>query len=486
MVAETMMTVLPLEKLADEAVKNRRDSSPAAVQPYQDYAGQQNMWGLMKKKANADEGEQSDSDQETDVLVIKEESEHESQSLHLVSVGVEKTEDNEDEAEVSPLGVPKCSLPWHSDDSIQCKKLNGILSRVKKSKQRMFHAKQWITDCLLPVATSISMVSLEDIEKAYINDCHKKGQEPLNTFVLARLIHQECPEADKCRRGSRGSQKIHYRKLQLRSGSSPNLKDATSTFSENKAEGEIPSEDLPSPAEAQTRDENPPPPNTSSVGVAQAPRQVENEIYCEANEAIEGAAHQPLPEDDDRDQKGCQDAAERFAQVVKSVKLEGKFDMLLKIFAHSASCSNSSCNPLCLMFRRVRRHVVNARHPCFVMRIYSVLLKLHVARCNNTNCGMTACPALQASRQMKRGRDEEFQEELQHQQYDEPQRITKRFNLQMKRIRIPSPPSSLPDSQPNTPSPPVSPFQPPSPRIVPLVPVEVGRVAKIHTEHGGA
>lgn len=484
MVAGTMLAVSHPEILAAEAVANQRDSSPAMALLYQDYVVQNVQW-KWEEREDTDEREQSDSDddQENGVLYIKEESEQESQISHSVPVGVENKEDDEDEGEVSAPEVPECSSPCHSDDSSQSKKSNGTLSRVKKSQQRMLHAKQWMTACLLPVAATVSMVSLEDIEKAYVNECDKKGQEPLNIFVLARLIHQEFPEAGKCRRGSRGSQKIHYRKLQWKSGCSPN--QGTISTSENEAEGEMPSEDVPLPMEAQKRDENPSPPSTSSVDAVQDSRQAESDMYREARELIEHAAQQPVPEDEDRDQKGCQDAADHFAQVVKSVKSEGKFDLLLKIFAHSATCTKPSCNPLCLMFRRVRRHVVNARHPCSVMRIYSLLLKLHVARCNDTNCGMTACPALRASRQMKRSHSDELQEELQQQEV-EPQRPTKRLTLQMNRIRIPSPALSLPDSQPNTPSPPVSPSQPPSPRIIPLIPMEDGHVTKVHTVRGGA
>lgn len=486
MVAEAVLAVPHPEMLAAEAVDSRRDNSPAVAVLYQDCLLSQNVWNLTKREDSADERDQSDSDDdpENGVLYIKEEAEQELQLSQLVPVSVERKDDDEDEAEVSPA-VPECSSPSHSDDGSQSKKSNGTLSRVKKSHQRMADAKHWITDCLLPVATSVSMVSLEDIEKAYRTECDKKGQEPLNTFVLARLIHQEFPEAGKCRRGSRGSQKIHYSKLQWRSGCSPN--QDTISASESQAEKETPREDLPSPTEAEGGDENPPPPSTSSVDAVQDSKQAqaESDMYRTAKKLIEQAAQQPVPEDEDMDQKGCQDAADHFAQVVKSVKLEGKFDLLLKIFAHSASCSKPSCNPLCLMFRRVRRHVVNARHPCSIMRIYSLLLKLHVARCNDTNCGMTACPALQASRRMKWGRNEEFQEELQQQEV-EPQRPTKRLSLQLNRMRMPSPASSLPDSQPNTPSPPVSPSQPPSPRIIPMIPLGDGRVTKPHTVRGGA
>ncbi|XP_045120739.1 uncharacterized protein LOC123510043 isoform X2 [Portunus trituberculatus] len=446
------------EKLADEAVDHRSDNIPAmALMVYENAPRKEIGQNFVIVEAGTDMREESDSDddQESGVLYIKEENEYELLSPHLAPVIIQNKGDSDDKAVNSTPGVLECSLPCHSDDSNQGKKLNENLSRVKKSQQRMLLAKQWIKDYLLLVATSVSMVSLENIEKAYINSCQEKGQEPLNTFVLARLIHQVFPEAVKCRRGSRGSQKIHYRKLQWRSGCSPN-QDATLP-SENNTEEKIPSEELSS-AEAQSKDENAPPQSASSeeeeVVVVQKPRHVNEQMYHAVQELVEKQSNQPVPKGEDTDEKGCQDAAQHFTKVVKSVKLEGKFDLLLKIFAHSASCSNSKCNSLCLMFRRVRRHVVNARHPCSVMRIYSVLLKLHVARCNDTKCGMTTCPALQASRQMKRGRDEDFQDELQQQQCDGPQRSTKRPSLLIMRNRMPSPAGSLPDSQPNTPSPP--------------------------------
>ncbi|XP_071548966.1 uncharacterized protein [Panulirus ornatus] len=104
----------------------------------------------------------------------------------------------------------------------------------------------------------------------------------------------------------------------------------------------------------------------------------------------------------DDDQEGCQPAAERLLQVLRWISSQGRRDVFLREFAHSASCKVVPCTPLCSMFCRVRRHVVAARHSCSVLRIYSGLLRLHVSSCNNSDCGLPACPALRAIRPVKR------------------------------------------------------------------------------------
>ncbi|KAG0698660.1 hypothetical protein GWK47_025996 [Chionoecetes opilio] len=392
------------------------------------------------------------------------------------------------------------SFVLHSEDESQGRKGHGGPGLRKKRQERMTHGKQWILDNLLLVTATVSVVSLGDIEDAYRVACQEDGREPLSSNVLARLINEHFPQLGKYRQGSRGNQKIHYRNLQWRipqddlissSANQDNLQDAPSSASENEAAIGVPSGNV-----TLLHDEDKKPVfSVSHRSIVQhpCPGKSTNEVLQAAKEAVARAATHPSLEGEDGDELGCEDAAKRLAQVVKWLKSEGKWDVLLKIFAHSASCTGTPCSPLCLMFRRVRRHVVSARHACYVLRLYSVLLKLHVASCTNNECGMTACPALRASRQMKRGREDELhEEEDQHlQQQEQLQHMTKKLNVRDSRplslkIRIPSPASSLPDSLPSTPSPPISPSHtlPPSPRrITPLCPM---RVAGTPSESGGA
>lgn len=423
--------------------------------------------------------------------------------LVMADVKQEEEEEGTEEAEEDDLeeggqDVEVCASLQQSWKEIQGKKGHGGRGWRKKSQQKMDHGKQWVMNNLLLVTTTVSVVSLSEVENAYRLACHKEGREPLTRFVLARLIHQQFPEAGKCRLGSRGNQKIHYSNLQFRGTISPkqyHLKATTSTASGNEAVGEMPSKGIPS-AEIQGKCKKPVSSESPrSILQDPCPGKSTDESLRATKEAIVRAALQPLPEEEDEDEEGCENAAKRLAQVVKWVKSQGKWDVLLKTFAHSASCSRSPCCPLCLMFRRVRRHVVSARHACYVLRIYSVLLKLHVASCNNNNCGMTACPALRASRQMKRGRDDELQEEEAHQeqQQDEIQHITKRVNSQVNHpsslsLRLPSTTSSLSGSEPSTPSPPGSPTHilPSSSRIAPLQPVRLRILDSKLSERGGA
>ena len=417
--------------------------------------------------------------------------------LVIVDVKTEdEEEEEEDELEHGGQDTEECFIPRPFEDESQVK-LVGKGWR-KKTQLKMDHGKQWIVENLLFVTTTVSVVSLSSIKKAYCSDCHREGREPLTMFVLARLIHKEFPEAGKCRLGPRGHQKIHYNHLQMKLSSSPNqrhMNGVVSTTSGKEAAGETSSDNL-TLKEVQTKGKKP------ASGVK--PRDVEQDTsqqksdgtLCATGEAVPTAATQLVSQDDNQSQQGCKDAANTLVQVVKSFKLQGKLDMLLKLFAHSASCSKPSCYPVCLMFRRIRHHVVSARHACHVMRIYTMLLRLHVARCNDDYCGMTACPALRASQRAKRSWDDDLQEEKAQleQQHDEFQQTAKRVIVQAKRpfllkLRLPSPASSLPNSEPSTPSPSVTPTHtlPPSPvrNTLPLS-FEARCEVKIPTEHRGA
>ena len=94
-------------------------------------------------------------------------------------------------------------------------------------------------------------------------------------------------------------------------------------------------------------------------------------------------------------------AAKRLSHVITWMKDNGHTKILLRDFAHSASCGVIKCSPFCMMFRRVRQHVVSVKHQCVLLRLYTLLLHLHVNSCTNNNCGLQACPTLRAKKSVK-------------------------------------------------------------------------------------
>ena len=97
----------------------------------------------------------------------------------------------------------------------------------------------------------------------------------------------------------------------------------------------------------------------------------------------------------------CKRAAKRLSHVISWVKINGHKELFLRDFAHSASCKNINCNPFCKMFKRLRKHVITAKHNCSLLRLYSLLLRFHVNSCKNNNCGLEACPILKLRRKVK-------------------------------------------------------------------------------------
>ena len=97
----------------------------------------------------------------------------------------------------------------------------------------------------------------------------------------------------------------------------------------------------------------------------------------------------------------CKGAATRLSNVICWVKENGHKELFLREFAHSASCKNINCNPFCKMFKRLRKHVMSAKHNCSLLRLYSLVLRLHVNTCSNNNCGLNACPILRTRKQVK-------------------------------------------------------------------------------------
>ena len=90
----------------------------------------------------------------------------------------------------------------------------------------------------------------------------------------------------------------------------------------------------------------------------------------------------------------CRDSARRLTSVINWMKRNQEIERFLKIFAHSASCKIRKCTSFCQMFKRTRKHVVEARHRCVSMRVYQIMLQLHVKYCTSDECGLPVCPIL--------------------------------------------------------------------------------------------
>lgn len=393
----------------------------------------------------SDLDEQDDNDDQDDKLVMADTGEEE-----------EDREDAQEEVYDSSSGT--------SDES-QDGKIDRFPGWRKKSQRKMDYGKKWILSNLVYVSNSDHLVSLSHIEKNYLSDCQKEGQEPLLLSVLARLLHQLFPEAGKCRLGPRKNQKIHYSRLNWHANN-PVLPNNSATAPLTPVVDErtekTPFEGSPSPQ--MQGDGKEPQPIMSGRGLEK--REHMTSDIDSASPVVS------LAEDKDEGEKECPEAAVRLKQVLKKVSSQGKQDLLLKTFAHSASCHNLQCTSLCLMFRRVRRHVVTARHPCQVLRIYSAVLRLHVTACVSHDCGLPACPALRASRHTKRGLDEE-QVEAQHECVRQP--VTKRPNVQenfLSTVLVSQP--TLPSSPESQPSSPLLPPTPPAtlPLQIMFVPVQ--------------
>ena len=96
----------------------------------------------------------------------------------------------------------------------------------------------------------------------------------------------------------------------------------------------------------------------------------------------------------------CIKSTRRLSKVITWIKDKGDSKMLLREFAHSASCKNRNCRPFCKLFQRGRKHVMSAKHKCTLLRLYSLLLRLHVNACTDNNCGLEACPILRSKKEL--------------------------------------------------------------------------------------
>ena len=102
------------------------------------------------------------------------------------------------------------------------------------------------------------------------------------------------------------------------------------------------------------------------------------------------------------DSGNCENAAKRLSQLISWMKDNERTEIFLCEFAHNASCGVAECSPFCMMFRRLRQHVISANHQCVLLSLYSRLLHLHVDSCNNDNCGLQSCKIQRANMRVKK------------------------------------------------------------------------------------
>lgn len=292
------------------------------------------------------------------------------------------------------------------------------------SQRKMDAGKQWLLMSLMEIGGVLSIIKLGEIEKSYLTYCEKEAMEPLATPVLARLIHSLFPSAEKCRLGTRGNQRIHYRNLTFKSDLNTSLQSA-------EPHSDVPNKDQlrSSKEKQQSKGDGQILQSTLQEGECIEQHQLVQdkspvEISDEKNQDVIGGEDNTLNESQnqdespispesvssqDDDEESCKIAANKLSEVLKWITSQSEFHkkVLLRDFAHSASCQKATCVPVCMMFRRVRRHVVAAQHPCSVLRLYSKLLRHHVASCTNSKCGLPACPALRATQPTKRLLDQQ-------------------------------------------------------------------------------
>ncbi|XP_068225392.1 uncharacterized protein [Palaemon carinicauda] len=312
-----------------------------------------------------------------------------------------------------------------------------------ESQRKMKEGKSWLHENLQVVKDSTRVIKLSSIERSYNLHCKDNNKEPLATPVLARLIHSTFPDATKCRLGARKHQRIHYRRLQFKSDDitgnqllaestkdkqsqyptsrliqsrsekyqpevNPVLKLQQSLNSVNETKNELTQSIVDNAANEQIThlqeiegDNSQKPQNQSDPSPQKPQNQSDPDLQKPQNQI-----DPPL-----NDEENCKRAARKVKEVLQWITSQGEphKKALLRDFAHSASCQKQPCVPVCLMFRRIRRHVVAAQHSCSVLRLYSMLLRHHVASCTQANCGLPACPALRNTSCIKRKQEESSQ-----------------------------------------------------------------------------
>nr|XP_045622368.1 uncharacterized protein LOC123772978 isoform X1 [Procambarus clarkii] len=413
--------------------------------------------------------------------------------------------DEDDDKSLNETSVDSVSDIETAIDIQDCKQktFSGNRRRIgtrNEAQQKMEDGKQWLINNVVFINTVISVIPLSSVEEAYKAYCNETGKEPLATSVLARLIKSLFPKAIKCRLGSRGNQRIHYRNLKMKKGTvllsqpsdwmSETIRKPSSTYgmtgSTSKStkrdcvdiineknlniseqqevhynnsieeEGGKALEEQDNSVESADKPQlkvNEFVKQEEKVSTSKMPIQKNptSQMSSDEEEDCETAAKNPTSQMSSDEEEGCETAAKRLSQVLKWISNQGRKDVLLREFAHSASCQKVSCTPMCLMFRRVRRHVVAARHSCSVLILYSSLLRMHVSSCVNADCGLPACPALRATRSAKRSLGQKENPSKRTAVY------TTKYKVEPSTISLApqSPPTSLPGSPVN--SPPASP-----------------------------
>ncbi|KAK7086471.1 hypothetical protein SK128_015857 [Halocaridina rubra] len=278
------------------------------------------------------------------------------------------------------------------------------------SKQKMNEGKIWLSKTLMVVAGTLNAMRLSDIEEAYITYCRENNKDPLATPVLARLIHGLFPNAEKCRLGPRGNQRIHYRNLSFK----PDPKNKSEREEVPQYEKEVLKGYQNDKQNTELDHQSGIKEFTKQPAYQQADANVSEHVDKEVmilDHSDDPPMNQKSPMiPDQNDEEACKASARKLHDVLKWITRqgEGHKNALLRDFAHSASCQDANCLPVCLMFRRVRRHVVSAQHACSVLRLYSLLLRHHVSSCTSMKCGLPACPALRATRMQNHPKQHAF------------------------------------------------------------------------------
>ncbi|XP_064080962.1 uncharacterized protein LOC135197785 isoform X2 [Macrobrachium nipponense] len=285
-----------------------------------------------------------------------------------------------------------------------------------ESQRKMKEGKSWLLNnfqVLEDTKNTKAVIKLSAIEKSYISYCKENRKDPLATPVLARIIHSTFPNATKCRLGPRKHQQIHYRRLQFKSDVAASNQQVPELTKDKQTENQCNSQKDQSETKSASKLQHSGK-AFQEINREQTTTVVDNGMNTQSASLleVEEVNHQnPQNENSSsqNDEENCKRSAAKIKEVLQWITSQGEShkSALLRDFAHSASCQKLKCEPVCLMFRRIRRHVVAAQHSCSVLRLYSMLLRHHVSSCTQSNCGLPACPALRNTCSSKRKQGEE-------------------------------------------------------------------------------
>jgi len=101
----------------------------------------------------------------------------------------------------------------------------------------------------------------------------------------------------------------------------------------------------------------------------------------------------------------CIEEAHKLRTVALVLVKKCQFHPFLKVFAHSASCTDPSCTTWCRMFRYIRTHIQNntqlMEHECALIHLYGQLMRMHVDTCVDDVCGINSCKDIKKMRDDK-------------------------------------------------------------------------------------